>query len=172
MIIYIGQFWTDILEFRGHLDFLYTKYSYIWILCPHSIHFDININFLAQRQGDIDNIILCRQPFWVLAAILDSGWGTTCVPRFFWSYVCCQHILKMSCWYHEVIYSGTIWHIQIALIWFCRFFLIYACFDLHLCNKEKKKKIYLFWSNSNRVLVVFNWFGVGRALSQWAACLF
>ena len=116
MIIYIGQFWTDILKFRGHLDFLFTQYSYIWILCPHSIHFDININILAQRQGDIDNIIHCRQPFWVLAAILDSGWDTTCVPGFFWSSIYCQHILKISCWYHEVKYSGTIWHVQIALL--------------------------------------------------------
>ena len=77
---------------------------YIWILCSHSIYFDMNINFVAQRQGNIDNIIHCRQPFWVLAAILDSGWVTTCVPGFFWSYIYCQHILKISCWYHEVKY--------------------------------------------------------------------
>ena len=72
-----------------------------------------------QRQGDIDNIIHCRQPFWVLAAILDSGWVTTCVPGFFLSYVYCQHILKISCWYPEVKYSGTIWHVQIALKILC-----------------------------------------------------
>ena len=100
----IGQFLTDILNFGGHLDFLFTQNSYIWILCSYNIYFDMNANFVAQRQGDIDNIIHCRQPFWVLAAILDSGWVTTCVSGFFWSYIYCQHILKISCWYHEVKY--------------------------------------------------------------------
>ena len=100
----IGQFLTDILNFGGHLDFLFTQNSYIWNLCSYSIYFDMNTNFVAQRQGDIDNIIHCRQPFWVLAAILDSSWVTTCVPGFFGSYIYCQHILKMSCWYHEVKY--------------------------------------------------------------------
>ena len=111
----IGQFLTDILNFGGHLDFLFTQNSYIWILCSYSIYFDMNTNFVAKRQGDIDNIIHCRQPFWVLAAILDSGWVTTCVSGFFWSYIYVQHILKIACWYHEVKYSGTIWHVQIAL---------------------------------------------------------
>ena len=99
----IDQFFTDILNFGGHLDFLFTQNSYIWILCSYSIYFDMNTNFIAQRQGDIDNIIDCRQPFWVLAAILDSGWVTTCVPGFFWSYIYCQHILKISCWLRSEI---------------------------------------------------------------------
>ena len=104
----IGQFLTDILIFCGHLDFLSTQNSYIWIICYYSIYFEVNTNFVAQRQGDIDNIIHGRQPFWVLAAILDSGWVTTCVPGFFWSYIYCQHILIISCWYHEVKYICAI----------------------------------------------------------------
>ena len=103
---------TDILNFGGHLDFLFTQNSYILNLCSYSIYIyiyiDMNTKFVAQREGDIDNIIHCRQPFWVLAAILDSGWVTTCVPGFFLSYICCQHILKISCWYHEVKYSCAI----------------------------------------------------------------
>ena len=100
-------FLAAILEFGSHVVFFLTLFNIFRFPVHYLIPSDMNISFIEQMKPHAQRNIHCRQPFYLLAAILDSGKGRTCVPRFFWSYMYGLSILKISCWYHQLKYSGT-----------------------------------------------------------------
>jgi len=81
VIRYISQFWADILEFGGHLGFHSTWNLYIWFLCIHHNTFWHEYQLCSSISRR--TVIHCRQPFWVLTAILNFGCYNLCPGDFF-----------------------------------------------------------------------------------------